>query len=528
MNQLRKQLAIVAIALGCGPSVPPVAFGQNSNAPVLTITATPAPRISILGSQGLDYQLQYTSNLSTAAWQALSNFTMGAGSFVVTDHGAVSNQMRLYRALLLSTNAAISYAPEALNAAELFQFSYLPPGMSATTETLALNSSSAGLFLRPELPLSGRTPLVSISYNRLGAFLAQLVIVHPASESFPSSQTNYYTMVFTSPTTGFFQVSDGVMPGQSGQFTRNQSFVGQQIAPLALLAGQTYSLTASNISSVTTNLVINSPSTGMFVALGFGPSGAITPVELRYELLGPLAAQLEVIHTIADGQPVPRTNVYWLAYLSATDGASRISGGMGNPVFGSFSRTDNLVGQQIAPQQLGAGEIIHLANASGFLTTNKTSLVLNSPSNAMLVLQHTSPPNTGVFPVEIQYLALGPVSCQLDVVIPPMNGNPSPETNRYFLVYSSTNGGHHQFTTGPQITVGDFTHDRSLVGSLVASGSLAAGEVYSLSGSDGVVVGGTTLVMNSSTNGSLSWLPPTSSLEAGIFPANVRYTSLGP
>ncbi|MEK7780866.1 MAG: hypothetical protein AAB370_05135, partial [Verrucomicrobiota bacterium] len=490
MIQLRKQLAIATISLVCVLSAPPVVCGQNTNAPVLTITATPAPRISIAGSQGLDYQLQYTSNLSTAAWQALSNFTMGAGSFAVTDHAAVSNQIRLYRALLLSTNAAISYAPELLSAAELFQFSYLPSGLPATTETLALNSSNAGLFLRPESPSSGRTPLVSLSYSRLGAFLAQLMIVHPASEGFPNSQTNYFTMVFTSPTTGFFQVSDGVMPGQSGQFTRNQSFVGQQIAPLALLAGQTYSLT--NIIFATTNLVINSPSNGMFVALGFGPSGAITPVDLRYELLGPLAAQLEVIHTIDDGHPTPRTNIYWLVYLSATNGASRISGGLANPSFGSFSRADNLVGQQFAPLQLEAGEIYHLTTFSGFLISNKTSLVLNSPSNAVLVLQHMNATSTGVFPVDFQYLALGPASGQLDIVIPPMNGNPSPQTNRQFLVYSSTNGGDCASAIGLQISVGNFTRDRSLDGQSLASVNLEADEVYSLSGNSVPIVGGTT------------------------------------
>jgi hypothetical protein len=507
-----------SLLLSCGLFGWLVAHGQN--APVLTIVGGTEPQISVQGAPGLNYQLQYASNLNAAVWHALTNFTMGSGPFGFADHAAVSNQVRLYRALLLDTNATVSYAPELINAGEIFRFTFSPSGFPTEliSETLVLNSSTNALLLRQVME-PGISPPVEMLYQRVSAFAAQLTVIQPRS-GFPTSLTNYYTLYFTGTNTGFYQASDGMIFQKTGQFTLNQSLIGQQLAPPNITAGQVILLTTTNVPAV--KLVVDSVNAGVLVQPRFfGIGGLITSVDLRYQGLGPLAGQLEVV--ILEGASFPQTNTYWLVYQSVNSGTVtyQVSSPFPSSGHGSFSREDNFVGHQVAPLQLEAGEIYDLTNLK---------LVLNSSSNAMIVMQNTNSPNpanTGVFPVDLQYTVRGPLHCQLDVVMPPIAGNPSPQTNSYTLVYASSNGGDSRFTWMLQNMVVTFSRDRSLVGQSIASAALTAGEVYSLQASNNGAVGGAILIVNSLTSGSLSWLPPSIS-DAGIYPATVNYTLLGP
>ena len=111
----------------------------------------------------------------------------------------------MYRARLLETNASVSYAPTTLTSAEIFRFN-AQGTPTAVNDTLVLNSPTTGVLLQQNnSPNSGIFP-VTVIYTRLGPFLAQMSVIRPPSSGFPSSQTNFYTIVFTGPSAGFFQV----------------------------------------------------------------------------------------------------------------------------------------------------------------------------------------------------------------------------------------------------------------------------------------------------------------------------------
>jgi len=506
---------------------PRVTFGQNPYAPLLSITRQREPQISVYGLQGAKYQLQFTPTLTTTNWQVLTNFILGTSAYTMVDPAAPAAGIRMYRALLLETNSSANYAPMMLTPAEIFRFSSQSAGI-IVTETLVFNSPTSGVLSRQGSSANDGLFLVTITYTRVGPFLAQMSVIRPPTPGLPMSQTNSYTLVFTAPGAGYFQVTDSSATSYVGEFARDQSFVGQQIAPAQLGAGEMYSLLTTNgaISNLTT-LVINSPTSGMLMSLGFAPGGGINPVSIQYSLLGPLSCQLQVVIPAGSGFPSPQTNLYYLVYTSANSGSYESISGPAMFSVGQFVADRSLVGQQIAPTQLGAGERYSLLTASAGIS-NVTTLVINSPTSGMLVTPGNPPPTgASIAPVSIEYLRLGPLSSQLQVVIPGDSGVPSPQTNLYYLVYTSANSGSYESISGPAMyTVGQFVADRSLVGQQIALAQLGAGEMYSLLTTNAGISNVTTLVINSPTSGvliSLGFAPVGS-----INPVSIQYSLLGP
>ncbi len=350
-------------------------FGQSPNAPVLSITHQGEPQISVYGLQGAKYQLQFTPTLSPTNWQVLTNFTLETSPYTLVDPATPAPEMRLYRALLLETNSAADYSPTTLTSAEIFRFTSQSAG-TTNTDILVLNSPTSGILLRQGSPAGEGAFLVTIAYDRLGPFLAQITVIRPPTPVFPMGQTNWYTLAFTGPAAGFFQSTDGSATSYVGEFGRDQSFVGQQIAPPQLNAGETYGLVTAlaGISNLTT-LAINSPTSGMLLSPSGVPTTTINLVNIEYSLLGPLSCQLQVVVPAGNGVPSPQTNLYYLVYTSTNSGTYQSLSGAAMYTLGQFVVDRSLVGQQLAPAQLGAGEMYNLL-ATNAAISNLTTLVI--------------------------------------------------------------------------------------------------------------------------------------------------------
>jgi hypothetical protein len=505
---------------------PCASLGQNSNAPVLSITYQGQPHISVYGLHGTNYQVQYTPSLDPTNWQVLTNFILGTSPYTVVD-GAAPAGMRLYRGLLVATNAVADYAPTALTPAEIFRFSW-QSGAMTLTDTLVVNSPTSGVSILQGSGPADNLSLVTVTYTRLGPFLAQIAEIIPPGGAFPMGYTNLYTLAFTSPGAGYFEVSSSTTPGMGevGEFVRDRSFVGQQLAGAQLDAGEVYSLLTTNAAIPTlTTLVINSPTSGVLLLPGLPPAGGANPVNIEYSRLGPLSCRLQVVIPASVPFPMPQTNLYYLVYTSTNSGPCQAGSGMLIPSLGQFERDRSLIGQQRALLQLAAGEVYSLMVTNGGMT-NLSTLVINSPTNGVFMVPGVVPPG-GLYLVDIQYALLGPLSCQLQVVIP-ASGPSMPQTNLYYLVYTSPDAGPFQSVSGAaMISSGLFERDRSLVGQQRARPQLDAGEVYSLMATNGGISNLTTLVINSSTSGVL--------MSSGYMPAgggfnvvSIQYTLLGP
>lgn len=430
----------------------------------------------------------------------------------------------MYRARLLETNASVSYAPTTLTSAEIFRFN-AQGTPTAVNDTLVLNSPTTGVLLQQNnSPNSGIFP-VTVIYTRLGPFLAQMSVIRPPSSGFPSSQTNFYTIVFTGPSAGFFQVSDGVTQGIVGEFSRDQSFVGQQVAPVQLTGGEIYSLLTTNFgNSNLTTLVINSTNSGMLITQGNPSPASITPVSILYQLLGPLSSQLQVIIPASSGFPTPQTNLYYFLYSAANAGSYQSISDPAMSTLGTFARNSSLVGKQLASLQLAAGEIFSLLSTNAGIT-NLTTIIINSPNSGTLIPPANPPPGT-ISSVSIEYLRLGPLSSQLQVIIPAGSGFPSSQTNLYYFVFASTNAGTYQSISGPAMNImGPFTRDLSLVGQQLAPAQLTAGESYSLISTNVGITNLTTLVINSPTGGML--MLPGNPSPGSITPVSIEYQVMG-
>ena len=424
-------------------------------------------------------------------------------------------------------------APTQLSAGEVYSLLTIYAGVSNLT-TLVINSSTSGMLISEgsaTLPGAGITP-VRIEYLRLGSLSCQLQVVLPAIGGFGQPETNSYLLVFSSTNAGRYQsISVRTATPIVGSFVRDRSLVGQQIAPAQLSAGEVYSLLTDNFgSSNLTTLVINSPRSGMLVSPGnpAAPGAGITPVTINYLRLGPLSGQLQVVLPASGGFVQPQTNSYLLVFSSLNAGWHQSSSEPAMSSVGSFVCDRSLVGQQIASAQLSAGEIYSLLTPNaGF--SNLTTLVINSPTSGILIsLDNAARPVAGIIPVSIEYLRLGALSCQLQVVLPANSAFFQPQTNSYLLVFSSPNGGWHQNSSGGAAapSVGSFVRDRSLVGQQVAPAQLTAGESYRMTSSMGPSVMIEALLVNSLIDGIL--VSESTGPESGIF-RNValRYLTLG-
>ena len=502
-------------------------FCQGSNPPTLSITAHGEPHISVHGLSGATYQLEYASTLSTTNWQVLTNFILGASPYTVVDSNAPLAGLRMYRALLLQTNVGVSYAPESLTAAEIFKFTSQGGGAFAINDTLVLNSPTTGMLVQQNNAPNGGISPVSVVYARLGPFLAQMSVIRSLS-GFPTTQTNYYTIVFSGPSAGFFQVTDGVSPGTVGEFSRDQSFVGQQVAVSQLTGGENYSLliTNSGFTNVTT-LIINSPVSGMLIISGNPPTGRIVPVTIEYQLLGPLVSQMQVVIPPSNGSPSFQTNSYYFVFATTNSGSYQSISGASTVNIGPLKRDRSLVGQQLASNQLTGGETYSMPATYYYSGTYyPITLVVNSTNSGVLI-SSANPPYGGITPISIEYQLLGPLVCQMQVVIPPNNGSPSFQTNSYYFVFSTTNSGSYQSISGPSVVnIGPFIRDQSLVGQQIASTQLIIGESYRLTSTNGQSALVEALVVNSDTSG--IFVVEGSGLNAGIYPnVALQYLALG-
>lgn len=519
---------LFAFVMGILTPVAPVIFAADPYAPTLKITPELVPKVSVQGVSGAKYELQFTPSLITSNWQALTNFVLGGVPFTLVDPAARAAGIRMYRALLLATNGSSSYAPLVLSPAEIFHFTSQSAGLT-NLDMLVLNSPTNGVLVRMgSMPDAGLT-VVSIAYTRLGAQLAQIAVVKTPTPALPMGSTNLYTLVFTGSGTGYFQSSDGVITSTVGEFVRDQSLLGRQLAPAQPTPGEIYDLASTNFFSVTNSLVINSTSTAMWLSSSSLPpgGGAISAASIVYQFLGPLSCQFQVIVPDSSGIGQPQTNFYSLIYSTTNGGLLQTTSPMAISALGVFSVNRSLVGRTLAQAQLIPGEIYSLTTTNVGITTTNT-LVINTVNSAMLVATDVAPASS-LNPVSITYSVLGPLAGQVQVVISPSNGIGFTQTNLYSLVYTSTNAGMLGVTAAPVInSFGTFSVNRSLTGQQIASAPLAAGEVYKMLSTSFGIPNLTTLAIDSPTNGTLV-LPNTPPLPSGfINAASLDYLVLGP
>ena len=240
---------------------------QSSTPPFLSITPQKEPLISVHGQPNVKYQLQYTPSLVKSNWQVLTNFILRTSPYTVVDPGVPAVGTRIYRALLLESNPNANYTPTTLSSGEIFRFSSSSNTGMETTDTLVLNSATSGLLIPQGAAPIGGISQVTITYSRGGPFLAQINVIHTDGPGVPMRSTNFYTLVFTGPGSGFFQATGAAAVSTVGEFMLDESLVGQQLAPAQLSAGEVYSLLTDNFgSSNLTTLVINSPMSGILIS----------------------------------------------------------------------------------------------------------------------------------------------------------------------------------------------------------------------------------------------------------------------
>ncbi len=500
--------------------------------PLLSITPEAEPRISLHGQSGAKYQLQYTPSLVNSNWQVLRDFVLQTSPYTVTDPAAAAAGSRMYRALLLEGPPADGYAPEALAAGEVLRLSFQFTGITATG-TLVLNSPTTGIaFLQGQAPMETFYAAL-VTYKRLGPLLAQLTVARPPDTFTPMGQTNDYTLAFSGPGQGFFQsVGFAGSINTVGEFTRDQSLVGQKLAPLQLTAGESYTFATTNAG--TTNLatlVVNSSTSGMLVSSGMAAPGmpGIAAVDIEYQLLGPLACQLKVVVPATGGAGVPQTNLYSLVYGSAQAGALQVASGLAMTSLGTFVRDTSLVGQQVALAQLAAGEVYNLVTTNAGIT-NLTTFVVNAPDSAIQISSgNMAPAGPSIVPVTLEYQSLGPLACKLQVVVPDSGGFGMPQTNVYFLVYSTVHSGSHQLNAFTAINGnGSFARDRSLVGQQLALPQLGAGEVYGLTAVGAAMTNISTLAIETPARGVLAASGFAGPAGGSIGTVALEYQRLGP
>ncbi len=283
--------------------------------------------------------------------------------------------------------------------------------------------------------------LVNLEYSLLGPLGCQLQVVIPAGDGVPSPQTNLYYLVYTSTNSGTYQSLSGAAMYSAGQFVLDRSLVGQQLATAQLGAGEMYSLLSTNAAiSNLSSLVINSPTNGVLMSLSGAPVRAMSLVTMEYSRLGPLSCQLQVIIPAGGAMPSPQTNLYYLVYASTNSGNYQSLSGAAMYTVGQFVLDRSLAGQQAAPIQLTTGESYDLISSNA-ATVIREALIVNSPTNGILVHEGTDP-ESGIFPdVALQYLTLGALSAQIQAVIPPTPPMLASSTNTYLLVYTSQYAG---------------------------------------------------------------------------------------
>jgi hypothetical protein len=467
---------------------------------------------------GLANVIQYSTNLQE--WLDLTNTVQN--SLVIHDVQSPQIPYCFYRSKM---EAASAYAPSQLTAGETYQFT--TTFMDITTlETLVVNSPTSGLLIRTGSAIDNGITEVTLNYQALGLRAARLEAVWPTDPMNPMGRTNTYLLAFIATNGGLFDKSSEPAMSQTGSFVRDVGLVGQVIASLQLTAGETYQLTSisAGITSLET-LVVNSATSGLLIKSGNTPESGITEVTLQYQRLGPLVARLEAVYPTNSTNPTGASNVYILAYDALNGGFFDRTSEPAMTQSGTFMREQWLVGQVIESSQLTAGETYQFTSISAGIT-NIDTLVVNS-SVSGLMIKTGNLPESGIKEVALKYQQLGPLAARVEVTYPTNSTNPMGKTNTYVLAYVALNGGFFDRTSEPAMTqTGTFVREQWLVGQVIASSQLTAGETYQFTSISAGITNLDTLVVNSATSGLL--IKSGNMLESGIAEVTLKYQQLGP
>ena len=393
----------------------------------LDVKKGPPVTLAITGEQGSVVELQYSAVLGPQAqWSA-------------TDTVVLQSAAAELRPAKEGYFRAVSRdpAPTSLQAGETYFFSIPQGGMSETQVFLVLDSPTGGQLLRYANTLDSTMQSVKVRYLKLGPLAARFEVLldNPMGPA-----TNTYTLVYADRTSGWCQESRGMPPNTVGIFRRDTSMIGQTVLPEQPQPGEMYRFRVSDGPTTTEAiLAFNTPGTAMVTRIGSTPDASIQEADVRYKRLGPLTAQFEVLTSVVmAGMTNAYTNLYTVAFVTADGGWSKVGSSDMFVRIGTVERITNLVGQTVAPPASRAGDTYRFS-ISDAASNTETSLVFNTPSEAMVVQPGTMP-GSGILQASVDYRLIGPLASSISVVLP----DNMPEltyTNRYTLMYVSPQNG---------------------------------------------------------------------------------------
>jgi hypothetical protein len=500
---------------------------QSTNAPVLSLAPGTPPALTVTGTPGAGYQVQFASQLAASnQWTALTNILLSNSAYLLHDPAAASNAVRFYRALLLSAPSNIfnGYAPAQILSGEIYQFVTTDPGGgTSSTQTLFISSATNGVWMAPPnaLPVGG-VSAVSLNFTRLSDLTVQLDVTFPATVSNPTPTTNSYLLAFDGTNAGVFTGPLGAPQQSVGNFSRVTNLIGTSVSS-QLAAGEVWNLSASNTlgTSSAATLVMDSPTNGWWIVTGATDSG-ISAATAQFTPQGPLGGSLVVL--VPSGPSV--TNTFSVEFTATNSGLFEGAlPGLGLTAAGTFTHDTTLVGRTAAPPQLAEGEIYQLAISNGPTET----IAMESPGAGWVAVE-TNPPTGGLFPDNVQYTQLGPFSGNMVITAALNPPSTNLATNTWTLVFTTTNSGFVQNMVGTPTSgsLGAFVRNATSIGQTLAPQQLTAGDTYQLTTTSEQSAPGQSLAVNSPTNG--LWLTVQSSpqLTLTTVDTTLQYSQIGP
>ena len=404
----------------------------------------------------------FASQGSTNQFVMIFN-TEGAGAFEQRVFGSPSSTIGTFfrnRALV-----GQDIAPAQLQANESYTFNWSDGAAMTGQDLIIVNDAQNGILIQSNDPAAMGLQSVNLSYQKLSPVCALLEAVRPADPNLAiMARTNTYLIVFSDSQGGQFQRTGSDFTTRLGAFVRDTSAVGQDIALPQLDPGESYDFTT--ISAGITNrqsLVISSAQSGWLIQPGGAtPNSGIRQVSLSYQHLGPISSRITAVIPSADGGATPaQTNSFLLLFDSTNGGRAELQ----NPAFpassgiSTFFRNRALVGQDIAPAQLTAGELYSLTSISGS-TTNRLLIAVSSQQSGWLAQLDNQPPANGFQQLSLEFMKLGSIAGRIKTILPG-DGVTQSRTNDFLLIYNATNRGLYEQRDGMTVSLGEFQRDVS-------------------------------------------------------------------
>ena len=390
-----------------------------------------------------DYQLNFDSNIGGEFQARRDTSAFNVGKFTVADS-------------LIDRSAMLDQAEGNL----VFRLIPNIDGISSE-KAVVFNSARAG-FIFTEGDFDGRVDDVTLGYQRVGDFAANMTVTFPSSE-FVSAQVEEYFLIYTSHQDGLYQVERDGRPIEQGVFQLDRSLVGLTATPESLEIHSSFSFAfrGDPMGDTIDRLVVDSAFSGTFV-IGSGPDAGPRDVTLSYGRIGDLIARLAV--TFPGGEfSQERVEDYTLVYTSLQGGVVEVGRDTFMRQIGVFTVDQTLMGLSAAPEVLEANASFAFTINDGPIGGTTDTLVVRSDDSGLFMA--SGGPESRIEEVTLDYRRLGELRGCITVTFPAREFSPA-RVEAYHLTYTSLHGGVVEVERNGFLgAAGKFTFDGSLVGS---------------------------------------------------------------